>query len=110
MVEATIDPLDIDRVQEGMEATIWLTSLNRRRDGGIAGEVRTISADRITDASGAAFYQARVVLDQSEAERNPVPLQAGMGAEVMILTGEQTALEYLAAPVTWSLGRAFREN
>ena len=33
-----------------------------------------------------------------------------MGAEVMIATGQQTALEYIAAPIARSFSRAFREE
>lgn len=111
VVQAEIDPLDIDRVSQGMKATVWLTSLSRRRDSGISGVVQTISADRLTEPrTGSPYYLARIVMDRQDLEHNSVPLQAGMGAEVMILTGEQTAFEYLAAPITWSLSRAFREN
>ncbi len=37
-------------------------------------------------------------------------LHPGMHADVMIVTGERTALEYLMEPLSRSLRRAFREN
>jgi HlyD family type I secretion membrane fusion protein len=111
VVQARIDPLDIDRVGPGMPATVWLTSLNRRSHSGVGGRVETISADRLTDpATGAAYYLARVAMETGAVERSGVPLQAGMGAEVMIATGAQSALDYLAAPIARSLSRAFREE
>jgi HlyD family type I secretion membrane fusion protein len=111
VVRASIDPLDIDRVAPGLDATVWLSSLNRRRQSGIAGRVETISADRLTDpATGAPYYLARVAMEAGGAERSGVPLHAGMGAEVLIATGRQTALDYLAAPIARSLSRAFREE
>lgn len=111
VVQSTIDPLDIDRVSEGLEATVWLTSLNRRNHSGITGTVQTISADRINDPqTGTSYYLARVVMNPSDVERSSIPLQPGMGAEVMIRTGEQTAFDYLTAPIARSFSRAFREN
>jgi HlyD family secretion protein len=39
-----------------------------------------------------------------------VQLYPGMPAEVLLLTGERTFLEYLVAPMTRSFNRAFRED
>ncbi len=111
VVQATVDPLDIDRIKQGLDATVFLTSLNRRTHSGIAATVGTISADRLTDpATGEAYYVARIAMDPVEVEQSAIQLQAGMGAEVMIATGQQTALEYVAAPIARSLSRAFREE
>ena len=44
VVQATIDPLDIDQVAEGLPATVWLSAVNRRTQKGIEGRVRTVSA------------------------------------------------------------------
>ena len=111
VVQVTIDPLDIDRVREGLEATVFLTSLNRRSHSGVNGVVENISADRVTDGrSGSDYYLARVVLDADEVERSAIPLQPGMGADVMIRTGAQTALNYIITPLSRSVSRAFREN
>lgn len=111
VVRTTIDPLDIDRVKQGLDATVWLTALNKRSRTGIPGTVSWISADRVNDpATGAGYYQARIEMDPAEVEKSGVPLQAGMGAEVMIATGQRTALDYLAAPIARSFSRAFREE
>ena len=37
-------------------------------------------------------------------------LQPGMPAEVMIVTGKRTALDYLLKPIVASFGRALREQ
>jgi len=39
-----------------------------------------------------------------------VALYPGMQAEVMIVTGERTVLDYIFRPLSQSLGRAFRED
>ena len=111
VVQATIDPLDIDRVGVGQEATVWLSAVNRRTQSGLPARVQTISADRLVDPrSGAPYYLARVELDTAAVERSAIPLQAGMGAEVMIRTGARTTWEYVSAPIARSFSRTFREN
>ncbi len=110
IVQTKIDPLDIDRVSEGLKTSVWLTSLNRRTQSGIEGVVQSISADRLTDQTGKPYYLARVVMDASDIENSSVPLQAGMGAEVMIRTGTQTAMNYITAPISRYFSRALLEN
>lgn len=111
VVQATIDPLDIDQVSVGLPATIWLSALNRRTQTGIEGTVRTVSADRLTDPrTGLAYYLARVEMEAEAVERSAVPLQAGMGADVMIKTGARTVWDYLSAPIVRSLSFALRES
>ena len=71
-----------------------------------------ISADRmVDDKSGAGYYLARVRLTAAPSELpKDVQLYPGMPAEVMILTGERTHLNYLIAPLSRSFRRAFREK
>jgi hypothetical protein len=60
-------------------------------------------------ATGQPYFLARVAVNLEELE-GQVTLTAGMPAEVYILTGEQTAFEYLMEPITQSFRRAFRES
>lgn len=111
VVQATVDPLDIDQVAAGLPAQIWLSALNRRSQTPIDGTVTTVSADRMTDPNtGAAYYIARVELDRSAVEKGSVPLQPGMSADVMIRTGARTTWDYLSAPVSRFLSRGMREG
>jgi HlyD family type I secretion membrane fusion protein len=111
VIQATVNPLDIDQVEVGLPATVWLSAVNRRTQSAIEGEVRTVSADRLTDPqTGTDYYLARVELDMEDVERSAIPLQPGMSAEVMIRTGARTALDYIAAPLARSFSRAMREE
>ncbi len=71
-----------------------------------------ISADSFTDErTGISYYQARVELDEESLEvLGGAALYPGMQAEVMIVTGARTALNYLLKPISRSLNRAFRED
>lgn len=111
VVQATIDPLDIDQVSQGQDAQVWLSALNRRSQKPIDGIVQTVSADRLIDPqTGAAYYTARVELDRTEIAKGTMPLQPGMSAEVMIRTGQRTSLDYLLSPITQFISRGMREG
>ena len=67
-------------------------------------------AAQASKAERRPFYEARVALDPGQPELADLKLQSGMPAEVMIITGKRTALDYLLKPILASLGRALREE
>ncbi len=111
VVQASIDPLDIDQVKAGLPATVRLTALNVRTQVPIEGELKTVSADRLIDPkTGFAYYLARVELKPDSPGFSAVTLQPGMSADVMIRTGARTPWEYILAPITRAMDRAMREQ
>lgn len=111
VVEARIEPNDIDVVRKGLVAHVRVTPYNYRSHTPIKGAVVWVSADRMSDQrSGQAFYLARIKLDAAAAEAAQLPLYPGMPVEVTINTGQRTALQYMLAPLTRSFNRAFRED
>ena len=111
IIEARIDPNDIDVVRPGLPANVRLTPYSARMAQPLPGKVSHVSADRFTDpATNATYYQVRVTLEQKPSEISGLKLYPGMPAEVIIITGERTVLAYLVAPITRSFRRAFREE
>lgn len=112
VVEAFVDPDDIDVVEIGLRAQVRLTALTQRNLAPLEGRVTTVSADRLTDQrTGADYFLARVELDDDQVGRlGGERLYPGMQAEVMIVTGARTTLDYLSRPLVESFNRAFREN
>ena len=111
IIESQVDPNDIDVVHAGLPAQVRLTAFNQRNLAPIEGKVLTVSADRLTDErSGVPYFLARVILVEDLAKDLAVALYPGMQAEVMIVTGERTVLDYVFRPLSQSLGRAFRED
>ena len=109
VIEAKLDPSDIDVVHPGLEARVQLTPYSGRNTAPISGIVTSVSADRLTDdRTGQSYYLARIELTEDIAA--DTPLYPGMPAEVMIATGSQTALDYIFGPITHSLDLAFREK
>lgn len=112
IVEARVAPDDIDVVEVGLPARITISAVNQRTTIPYPGQVISVSADRLVDqTSGLPYYLARVELADALPEGADVPaLKAGMNADVMIITGERTLLEYLTAPIARSLRRALTEQ
>jgi HlyD family type I secretion membrane fusion protein len=111
-VEARIDPNDIDVVHAGLAAEVMLTAYKQRTTPTLTGRVSRVSADSFSDPrTGRTYFLARVTVAPEELERiTDVDLYPGMPAEVLIRTGEQTALDYILGPITQSMRRAFRES
>jgi multidrug efflux pump subunit AcrA (membrane-fusion protein) len=112
VVEAQIDLNDIDVIDRDLPAQVRLTPFNARVIPPLPGRIIWISADRIADqATGEGYYLARIEIAATPEELpDGVELYPGMPAEVLIPTGEQTFLDYLVAPISRSLRRAFREQ
>lgn len=113
IVEARVQPLDIDNLTLGQEADVIFTAFPQRTTPKLLGSVAYFSADRFEDdRSGEPYYLARIAISEDEVARlgeNRV-LRPGMPADVMIKTGERTALDYLVQPLKDSITRAWREN
>jgi HlyD family type I secretion membrane fusion protein len=112
IIDARVRPIDIDTVQPGMKAHVLLTAYRQRNLLQIHGSLRSISADRlIDDRSGEAYFLAKVEVDRAELARlKDVRLMPGMPAEVMILTGERTLLDYFLRGFLESVTKSFRES
>ena len=70
------------------------------------------SADAMADqTTGVTFYQARIEVDPGELDDlEDVRLIPGMPAEVMLLTGKRTAMQYIMDPITKSIRSGMREK
>ncbi|AZD73971.1 Type I secretion membrane fusion protein, HlyD family [Pseudomonas chlororaphis subsp. aurantiaca] len=100
VIEAQVAPVDIDRVAIGKRADIRFGAFKSSTTPVIEGEVSSVSADRLTnEKTGTAYYLARVRVTEhgvrTLGERKLLP---GMPADVLIVTGQRTLLQYLMQP------------
>ena len=111
VIEAQVQPVDIDSVEQGMQARARLSALNARTTPEVLGRVTVVGADTVIDeASQLPYYMVRVdipldVLDKKVANQ-VVP---GMPVELMIESGSRTAMQYFLEPITDVLRRSLRE-
>lgn len=115
IVDAHIDPKDRDTVKVGQAAEIRFTAFNQRITEPVPGKVVLISADRLIDSTAegkqSAYYKAKIELLKDPSEViNGVSVYPGMQADVMIVTGKRTALEYFLKPILKSFNQAFRDD
>jgi epimerase transport system membrane fusion protein len=111
VLEASVNPIDIDRVSVGQEARIRFSTFGSRAPT-IFGTVLTISADSMTnEMTGVPFYLARVEVNPEGMEDlGDLALMPGMPAEVYINTGSRTLLQYLFKPFSNAIARSFNED
>lgn len=109
IVEARVSPVDIAFLRPGLPATIKLTAYDFNIFGGLDAEVEHISADTITDEENNTFYLVRLKT-QSHESTNDLAIIPGMTAQVDIITGQKTVLEYLLKPVLRATSEAMRER
>jgi HlyD family secretion protein/epimerase transport system membrane fusion protein len=112
VIEARVQPLDIDVVHRGLRASVRFVAFKQRTTPTLDGEVTRVSADAFNDErSGQSFFTATVRVDQSELKRLPqLKLYSGMPTEVAIITGNRTLLDYLIQPFTDSFAHALNEE
>lgn len=112
IVEAQVNTKDIDAVYIGAPAQIRFPAFSQRFSLPAEGSVISVSADSLeNERTGNFYYLARIQIDNLEAAQiKPSQLRPGMQADVMILTGERTALDYFINPIILSFNRALRES
>lgn len=113
VVEARVQPADIDYVKVGQDAEIAVTAFNRRIDDTLQGRVAFKSADAEADEkSEETYFTVRLEILGSEGKGRSrlSDIQAGMQSEIYINTGSRTFMAYLAKPIIDSFKRAFREQ
>lgn len=112
VVEARIEPTNVDQVWQGQDAVLRFSAFNTRTTPVLRGTVLRVSPDVIVDeATKMAYYRAEVALKEGEAARlEGNELVPGMPVEVFIQTGERTPLDYMIKPVTDFFSHAMREE
>lgn len=113
VIDARISPNDIDVVRKGQAVQIVLSAYNQRTLPRLEGQVRDVSADRLVDPqTQATYYKVRVEVDRKAlaAIGHGIELSPGMPAEVMVMTGQRTAFDYLTRPFLDSLRRGLTES
>ncbi|WP_417827280.1 HlyD family type I secretion periplasmic adaptor subunit [Thalassospira sp.] len=112
VIEAKVNPRDIEQVLVGQNALLRFTAFNQRTTPELAGQVSFVSADLDRDElTGETFYNVRVRITAGEvAKLEGRELLPGMPVETFLATGERSALSYLLKPLSDQFARAFRED
>ena len=112
IVEAFIDPKDIAKIEAGQEARISLTAYDAAKYGYLTGSLLKVSVDAVYREEKQSYMYAievKLIDNLLDSEGNTVPLNPGMIAQVDIIRGNQTVLEYFWQPIAKLKDDAFRQ-
>lgn len=125
IVEAYVKPDDIDTVYIGLKAKIRISAFKHRSVAPLEGVVSHISSDVVEPPDHhksqesmilqqGLQYKVKIEVDKSQLSKiskyRNYELHPGMMADVMIVTGERTVLQYLMDPITSTFWHAFVEK
>jgi HlyD family type I secretion membrane fusion protein len=115
-ITARVSPSDIESVEIGQTAEVRFPNFSSRQTPVILGKVVSLSPDAMIDQTGGQqqqqpYFSAKVVIDYNAVPADVAKkIQPGMQADVLISTGERTALAYLIGPLKNSFAKTFREK
>lgn len=112
LVEAKLNPGDIDQISKGQHAVLRFPAFNQRTTPELIGDIKTISADLSHDPNtGASYYLVRLTIKDIEAKKlGTKQLVPGMPVETFIQTEQRTVASYLLKPLKDQIVRSLREE
>tara|TARA_X000001036_G_C20663700_1_gene799948 strand:- start:744 stop:1709 length:966 start_codon:yes stop_codon:yes gene_type:complete len=111
IVEVEINPKDIALVLPGQRAIIKLTAFDFSKFGSLEGKVMSVGADSIQKDDGSLWYLCEISVRVKDITSlgKKINMLPGMVAQVDIVNGERSVMNYLLQPVTKVTEEAFRE-
>ncbi len=112
LVEAKVKPADIAFVHPGQKGMVKITAYDFAIYGGLEGKVEHISADTIIDERGDSYYLVKVRTNENalKYQGEELPILPGMMAQVDLLAGKKSVLDYLLKPILKAKQNALRER
>jgi adhesin transport system membrane fusion protein len=115
VVEAQIRPQDIGFVKVGQSANVKISAYDYSIFGSMKGLVTNLSADAISrEERGQTVYYYLARIETKTSVMNSLgkklPIIPGMQAQVDIITGNKTVMQYLMKPIVGVKENAFRER
>ena len=114
VITAQVSVADIDKVTTGLLADIHFSAFNLKSAKPIEGKVSYVSADSLVSSDGKMqYYEAKVELTDKgmrDFKGYGFFMIPGMPVEVMIKTGDRTALDYIIKPMTDRVRKSFNEE
>ncbi len=111
-IEALIMPEDIANVEPGQSARVSLTAYDAAKYGTLNGEVMRVSADAAFEEElNARAFKVEISIPSylRLSSGETMPVRTGMAAQVDIIRGERSILEYIWNPVIRVRDTALRE-
>ena len=112
LIETKIKPSDIAYLYPGQKAIVKFTAYDFAIYGGLSGKLTYISSDTIVDEEGNTFYLVRIKTDKNSLVKDgkKYEILVGMVANVDIITGKKTVMDFILKPILKAKQGALRER
>jgi HlyD family secretion protein len=112
IVEAKLNPRDIDAVHTGAKVRIRLTAYDAKQVPMIDGTLIYVAADQTVDQqTSVAYYVVRAAVPEEELSKvTRLTLNAGEPADLLILNRPRLAIDYILSPFIDSMHMAGHEQ
>ena len=111
LIEAPVAPTDIEHVHVGQRVNIRLSAYKAHRIPSVEGRLVYVAADRQQDAQNNPVFYVRAELDRDALKPFPgVGIYPGMPADLLIIGGERTALDFIISPIVDGMRHGMREE
>lgn len=107
-IEAKVSPKDRADIYPGLSSIIKISAYDYSIYGALEGTIVEISPDALQDDNGQPYFRVRI---EAEAQSfgPDEPVVPGMLAEVNVLTGSNTVLDFILQPIRRLKENAFRQ-
>ena len=112
IVEVKILPKDIAFIYHGQKAIVKFSAYDFSIYGGLTGKVINISPDTITEKDDKTYYLVRIETEKNyigEKDKS-MKIIPGMVADVDIITGKKSILDYILKPILKTKQYTFTER
>ena len=112
LIKTKVKPRDIGFLYPGQKAIIKFSAYDYTIFGNMEGKVVLISPDTEEDRKGNVFYIVYIKTDKNYLEKNgkKLKIKPGMTANVDIVTGHKTVLDYILKPILKTKTYIFTEK
>ena len=109
---AKVSPNDIAFLKPGQDVNVKITAYDPQRYGSLKGKLIRRGANSVEDGDNGIFFEVEVQTEKNYlgTEQNPLPITTGMIANVEIITGKRTIMEYLLKPILRAQSVALTER
>lgn len=109
---ARVSPNDIAFLKVGQPVKVRVSAYDSARYGRLDGQLLRVGANSVSDREGHVFFEIEVQTNRNYlgTKENPLPITPGMLADIDVITGKRTILEYLAKPLLRARTEALRER
>lgn len=111
-IVARVAPNDIAFLKTGQKARVRISAYDSQRYGYLPAELTRVGVNSVRSGEDQMYFEIEVRTERNflGTADHPLPITSGMIAEVDIITGKKSILEYLVRPVLRLKDRALTER